>query len=200
MHANTQTKQQSALARATLLALGIAMALGAAPAIAQSTDPAARAQQDLDRMDRDGDGRVSATEHEEAAKEAFDDLDDDNDYRVDEEEMDATDRTLVDQATGLEGVRPLDQNDNGEFSAEERRSRSEQDFNARDADGDGYLDESELRAARERQAMRQPAPVPAKAAQPAPETDATDDMDAQEESDAADDESEEPGADEPAGG
>lgn len=128
-----------------------------AAAIAQSTettetladdDPAlVLARQDLQRMDRDGDGRVSSGEHADAAKAAFDVLDADRDYRVDAAEMEAANgnQPVAHRLSGDQRLKPLDSNGDGELSPDEQADRAEAGFQARDTDDDGFLDLRELR-------------------------------------------------------
>lgn len=128
-----------------------------AAAIAQSTettetladdDPAlVLARQDLQRMDRDGDGRVSSGEHADAAKAAFDALDADRDYRVDAAEMEAANgnQPVAHRLSGDQRLKPLDSNGDGELSPDEQADRAEAGFQARDTDDDGFLDLRELR-------------------------------------------------------
>lgn len=146
------------------LPMAIAAAAGlllAGAALAQSpvqapTDPLQdQARQDVQRMDRDGDGRISRGEYDDAAAAAFAAFDTDRDYRVeaDELEPDADTRPLLGESAqaGTGRFRQLDRNDNDELSADEQERSIERQFEARDADDDGFLDLDELRDARDPQ-------------------------------------------------
>jgi len=122
---------------------------------AQSTPPAAQAPapaQDpadavLRRMDRDGNGQVSADEHAADAKARFDAMDADRNYNVSAEEAaDAKEGDAASADNGAMGAAP-DPNNNGELSRSEADANAERDFRALDANRDGTLDVEELKRA-----------------------------------------------------
>jgi hypothetical protein len=117
----------------------------AAPAPAP--DPADAA---LRRLDRDGNGTVSAQEHAADAKARFDAVDADNNYHVSAQEMeDARARAAGSADTGTMGAAlpAADPNDNGELSTSEADANAQREFRALDANGDGTLERSELERA-----------------------------------------------------
>lgn len=122
----------------------------ATPAVAPSPmsapDPV---QAEFDALDRDGDGRVSSSEHAAGAKARFDAMDNDNNYKVGASEMAAgtSDQSVSAQIAGTQrGDRPVDANANGEISPEESRLEAEAAFRSRDVNGDGNLSAEEMRA------------------------------------------------------
>lgn len=111
------------------------------------SDPA---QAEFERLDRDGDGRVTSAEHAADAKERFDALDADHNYNLSAQELDEARQggaSIAAQIAGGGQARPLDANDNGEVSLEESENRAEQAFEARDLDQDGAIEPEELRQA-----------------------------------------------------
>ena len=102
---------------------------------------------EFDDIDRDGDGMVSASEHALGAKAKFDAMDADRNYKVSTEEMgDTSGQSVGDQIARAASVRPVDENNNGEISAEESRMDAEAVFRARDANRDGNLSMDEMKA------------------------------------------------------
>lgn len=134
-------------ALACLPAAVAAQSTGASEGLPDDDPALALAQQDLQRMDRDGDGRVSSGEHADAAKAAFDALDADRDYYVDAAEMETANgnQPVAHRLSGDERLKPLDGDGDGELSPDEHAGRAEAGFKARDADDDGFLDLRELR-------------------------------------------------------
>lgn len=135
-------------ALAWLPALAAAQSIEEASDALPNDDPAlALARQDLQRMDRNGDGKVSSGEHADAAKAAFDALDANRDYRVDAAEMDAANgnQPVAHRLSGDERLKPLDRDGDGELSPDEHAGHAEAGFKARDTDGDGFLNLRELR-------------------------------------------------------
>lgn len=114
-------------------------------------------------MDANGDGKVTATEHADAAKKMFTKMDADKDGRVTAAEMDAahpvmkqnkgdlaTARTSDKMREGKmmsssEKIAKLDTNGDGQLTAEEHAAGSKKMFSKMDSDSDGTLTAQELR-------------------------------------------------------
>lgn len=111
--------------------------------------PEQRVDSEFQSLDRDGDGRVSSSEHAAAAKARFDAMDADRNYKVSASEMSSAspDTSVSAQIAGTQrGAQPVDANANGELSPEESRLEAEAEFRARDVNGDGNLSADEMKA------------------------------------------------------
>lgn len=128
---------------------GIPAATPAPPAMPAPVSPEQRVQSEFEALDRDGDGRVSSSEHADAAKARFDAMDADRNYKVSAGELLSApaDASVAAQIAGTQrGAQPVDANDNGELSPEESRLEAEAEFRARDVNGDGNLSADEMKA------------------------------------------------------
>ncbi len=91
-------------------------------------------ENDLDSLDRNGDGAVSQSEYEAFSKFAFKTMDKNSDGALSPNEVD-------DHVVG-DAFEILDDDGNGSVSAEEFFDQLNEDFNAADKDADGALDGS----------------------------------------------------------
>ncbi|MET0533390.1 MAG: hypothetical protein ABW171_04120 [Steroidobacter sp.] len=115
-------------------------------------------------MDANSDGKVTATEHADAAKKMFTKMDADKDGRVTAAEMDAAHPMMKhhqdkdqaaaksdDKARGgkmmssSEKIAVIDTNGDGQLTAEEHAAGSKKMFSKMDTDSDGTLTAQELR-------------------------------------------------------
>lgn len=111
---------------------------------APAPDPADVA---LRRMDRDGNGQVSADEHATDAQARFEAMDADRNYNVSAEEAAESKQGEAAPAdNGAMGAAP-DPNNNGELSRSEADANAERDFRMLDVNRDGTLDVEELKRA-----------------------------------------------------
>lgn len=140
----------SLIARSLLIAAAFA-----GPALGAGEDGSRTlAQAQLEIMDTDGDGKVSATEHTLGSKKIFEMMDANQNGMVTPEEMDAgLEKMGVDTSTlGMSSARMIDsadKNQDGELSAEEDFTASRKLFDEMDEDGDRILTLSELHAGHE---------------------------------------------------
>ena len=102
----------------------------------------------IQRLDKDGDGKISRDEAPERMAEHFDKLDKDGDGFITAEEMQAMQRRGRDggeggrQAGGL--LKRLDKDGDGKLSPDEVPEKMAEHFDKLDANGDGFVDEGEL--------------------------------------------------------
>jgi hypothetical protein len=105
-------------------------------------------------MDTDGDGAVSAAEHEAGAKLMFDKMDADHDGNVTATEMDAAhasmdkDPTHGNEMSSADKIKTIDSNGDGVLSAEEHSAGSKAMFQKMDTDGNGSVSRQEMDAAK----------------------------------------------------
>lgn len=123
-----------------------------APEARPAAEPAPQpdpVESELDELDEDGDGKVSASEHAEGAKAKFDAMDADHNYHLSAQEAtrDGGNASIAQPRTVADPVAPADNNNNGEISNEENRVDAEKAFLARDANRDGSLSPEEIRGA-----------------------------------------------------
>jgi Ca2+-binding EF-hand superfamily protein len=120
-----------------------------------STVPMALAGPDGDKhfkmMDKDGDGKVSRTEHAAAAKQMFAQCDANQDGIVTSVEMDAAmaakgEKVGKNDKTSAEKIKMIDQNGDGQLTSAEHEAGTEQMFAKMDADSDGSLSKKECDA------------------------------------------------------
>ena len=110
-------------------------------------------QAEFERLDRDGDGRITASENAADAKDRFDAMDTDHNYHVSEREMDDAQRpggdgSIASQISGADAIRAMDPNGNGELSVSEHENAAEARFRGLDANADGVLDRDEMERSR----------------------------------------------------
>lgn len=103
---------------------------------------------EFSRLDRDGDGRVTAAEHAADAKARFDAMDADHNYHLSAAELHAAvrdgDTSVAAQIADDGTIGSMDANANGEVSVDEQANAAESDFRAMDANGDGAVDRDEM--------------------------------------------------------
>ena len=102
-------------------------------------------------MDADGDGSVSASEHEAGAKAMFDGMDADKDGNVTVAEMDAAHaakgkKKMEGEMSSAEKIKVIDSNGDGKLSAEEHSAGSRAMFEKMDTDKNGALSQAENKA------------------------------------------------------
>ncbi|MDW4500153.1 hypothetical protein R5H30_19355 [Sulfitobacter sp. D35] len=107
--------------------IAIALAVAAAPAVAQTFSEA-----DLQKLDKDGDGRVSRAEYQEFANFAFGSMDANRDGSLTPAEMEAH------LANDL--ISELDADSSGTVSTSEFGQHMADNFAGADRDADGFLD------------------------------------------------------------
>jgi len=101
----------------------------------------------IQRLDKDGDGKLSKDEVPERMAERFDKLDKDGDGFITAEEMQAMQRRGRDGQGGPQGggmIKRLDKDGDGKLSKDEVPEKMAEHFDKLDANGDGVLDEGEL--------------------------------------------------------
>jgi EF hand len=107
---------------------------------------------EFEGMDADRDGRISAAEHEAAAKNMFQAMDADRDGNVAAAEMDAayekvTGKKAPDSGmSAADKIEVVDRNGDGALTATEHAAASTAMFHRMDADRDGYLSKNEWTA------------------------------------------------------
>jgi Ca2+-binding EF-hand superfamily protein len=114
-------------------------------------------------MDSNGDGKISAEEHEAGAKKMFQMMDADKDGKVTASEMDAAHERMTgksktqansDAKSGMKGhemsandkIKAVDTNHDGVVTADEHEAGAKAMFDKMDTDKDGYLTKSEMEA------------------------------------------------------
>jgi Ca2+-binding EF-hand superfamily protein len=120
----------------------------------------ARANEDVDAkfqmMDKNGDGKISKDEHEDAAEEKFKRMDTNHDDKLTAAEMDAAHEKMMGKAgeraggkarlSSSEKIKMIDTNHDGVVSEDEFEESSKMMFEKLDADKDGYVTKAELKA------------------------------------------------------
>jgi Ca2+-binding EF-hand superfamily protein len=134
------------------------LAIAAGPAAAQAADdPGGRLfERLLSRLDKDGDGALSAAEGQAVAERMFEHRDGNGDASLTRDEFMATrggGRLSAEQKAKLEAFRAqrfgeMDKNGDGQVSAEEYFNAVQGRFEAADADHDGRVTKDEIAALR----------------------------------------------------
>lgn len=111
--------------------------------------PSAAAE--LQMMDTDRDGKLTAREHAKGARSMFDAMDADRDGSVTAAEMDAAhkghnmgEKAAAGKMSSAEKIRTVDTNKDGKLSAEEHVAAADKMFATMDTDKDGLLTAAEL--------------------------------------------------------
>jgi len=114
------------------------------------------------RMDTNGDGKVSADEHAAGARRMFETMDANHDGRVTAREMDAAHEQVTGQKakrtdlSAADKIKAIDTDGDGAVSAEEHEAGSKIMFEKMDSDGDGSLTRSEMDAGHARLLHKSP--------------------------------------------
>jgi Ca2+-binding EF-hand superfamily protein len=120
------------------LGLGGVLALGA-PAVAFADDTGDK----FDKLDANGDGKISAAEFDAGKQKRFQEMDTNADGKITSAELNAAKGA---QGSATEKVDKWDSNGDGALSVDEWSSGSKEKFDAWDTDGDGSLSRSEVSA------------------------------------------------------
>ena len=134
---NTGKKRTSTLAVCilSLFALPVAFAGG-------------DADKHFKKMDANGDGKISRSEHTSGAKQMFTQCDMNHDGTVTASEMDASmaaqgEKPAKDDKTSAEKIRMIDQNGDGQLTTAEHEAGTETMFATMDKNNDGFLSKEE---------------------------------------------------------
>jgi Ca2+-binding EF-hand superfamily protein len=122
------------------------------------------------KMDANGDGKISADEHAAGAKMMFDKMDANKDGKVTAAEMDAaheqiTGKAKTPQMSSADKIKMVDTNKDGVLSSEEHVAGAKMMFDKMDTDHDGFLTKSEMEAGHSKmmnKMMNKAAPAEAK--------------------------------------
>ncbi len=130
-------------------AFGIASALGfALPSVAFADDDG----QMFDKMDTNGDGKISPDEHASATGQMFEKMDANGDNKVTAAEMTAAHQKITGkkpekgEMVAVEKIKVMDTNGDGVLTVEEYAAGSQWMFGQMDTDHDGYLTKTEMKA------------------------------------------------------
>jgi Ca2+-binding EF-hand superfamily protein len=128
--------------------------LTAVSAAAQSDG--AGLEREMQMMDADHDGKISATEHASGARKMFLTMDANHDGKVTAAEMDAAHQAITGRPSGSEQrssaskINVIDADKDGQLTAQEHEQGSKRMFAIMDADLDGQLTAQEIQAGNER--------------------------------------------------
>jgi Ca2+-binding EF-hand superfamily protein len=129
-----------------------------APVAFANGDPAHKDAM-FDKMDSNGDGKISADEHAAGAKKMFEKMDADKNGQVTAAEMDAAHDKMMGKAktaehkaemSSADKIKMIDTNDDGMISAAEHEAGSKMMFDKMDTDHDGFLTKAEFEAGHEK--------------------------------------------------
>lgn len=117
--------------------------------VAIEPSPEQRARAELDRMDHDGDGRISRHDYITDAKTRFDAIDSDRNFHISATEMADfrnAGKPIAEQISDTDAIKSIDTNNNGEVTVAEYERTADEEFRMRDSNRDGFLDENELKS------------------------------------------------------
>jgi len=113
-------------------------------------------QREMQRMDTNQDGKVSASEHASGARQMFLTMDANRDGKVTAAEMDAAHQFITGRAkdsqqrSSASKINVIDADKDGVLTAEEHAQGSQRMFAVMDSNQDGELTAQEMQAGRER--------------------------------------------------
>lgn len=107
---------------------------------------------DPTKLDTDGDGMVSASEHAAGSQKMFESMDANSDGNVTATEMDAAHQARMKEGkstmpmSSADKIKSKDTNGDGQLSAAENAAGAQRNFAKMDANHDGNLSQTEIRA------------------------------------------------------
>jgi Ca2+-binding EF-hand superfamily protein len=113
-------------------------------------------ERELQMMDEDGDGRISAEEHAAGARRMFETMDANGNGKVTAAEMDAAHEKVTGrkarkgEPSAADKIAVIDADGDGTLSAREHADGARAMFQKMDADANGFLVEAELAAGHEK--------------------------------------------------
>lgn len=135
-----------------LKSFGLAGVFGLSLPLTAFAGGAAKHAAEWKQMDSDGDGKISPSEHDAAARKMFEQMDADRDGKVTAEEMTAAHdkvtgkKAKAGELSAADKIKVVDQDGDGVLTAEEHAAAAKKMFGMMDTDKDGFVTRSELDA------------------------------------------------------